>query len=249
MPPKSFVFALLVFLMGATPAMAYKLTPMSQVLAPSGSDTTKSFEIVNDSAERVALEISITTLERDLDYTETNVNADENFLVYPPQLLLAPGARQTVRVTWVGEPNLKSELAYRLVVEELPIKGAGVGSTKASGAVRILMTFRATLYIRPAKATPRISLESAVRVEGKTPSDASSLAITVQNKGTAQGALKKCATTASSGKTTVSLPVESLKLLQQGRILSGNQRRFLIPWPAELPIGTVTVLLKCDVGS
>lgn len=249
MSSKSFtvasVIALGVFWGGATQALAYQLTPMSQVLAPSGSGTTKTFEVFNDSAERIAIEISITTLERDIDYAETNKSADDLFLVYPSQILLAPGARQKVKVTWVGDPNPKKELTYRLVAEELPIHNAPTG-TEAKGALRILTTFRASLYVRPAKAAPNVSLESASLVTGKSP-NASSLAITVQNTGTAQGVLKNCKTTARAGGVTVALPQESLRLLQQGRILAGNKRRFLVPWPASLPTGPVEVSLQCDV--
>lgn len=251
MPEKSLVAQLVAIgvLWGfATPALAYKLSPMSQVFAPSGSRTTRSFEVKNDGKERVALELSITTLERDLDYVESNRNADEDFLVYPAQILLAPGARQTVRVTWVGDPDPKRELTYRLVVEQLPIQDALDGGVQAQGSLRILMTFRATLYIRPAKAAPKVSLESAGLLLGKEPGAASYLALTVQNTGGAQGFLSNCATTVRSGETTLALPPESLRLLQQGRILAGTKRRFLVPWPAQLPQGTVAVRLLCDVG-
>lgn len=252
MTSKSFFVALIVtlgsFVGFATPAQAYKLTPMSQVFAPSGSRATRSFEVVNDGKERVALELSITTLERDLDYGEINRNADEHFLVYPAQILLPPGGRQTIRVTWVGDPDPKRELTYRLVVEQLPIENGVKGSAEASGSLRVLTTFRASLYIRPAKAAPRVSLESAGLVESKEPGNAGYLALTVKNTGTAQGVLKNCATTVSSGETTVALPPESLRLLQQGRILAGTRRRFLIPWPSGLPRGSVSVNLSCSVG-
>ena len=246
MSPKPFALALLLLLFGvATPAFAYKLAPMSQVLSPSGAGTSKSFELINDGSARIALELSVTTLERDLDYHETNVNADEHFLVHPAQILLAPGARQTVRVTWVGDPSPARELTYRLVVEELPITGVSA-SVETRGAVRILMTFRATLYIRPSKAAPKISVASVERIESKLPSGAGQLAITVQNTGTAHGSLKRCATTATVAKTTVTLPAESLLKLQEGRILAGNKRRYLVPWPAELPSGAASVNLHCS---
>jgi fimbrial chaperone protein len=248
-PTKSFsmglIMALGLVMWLPTSAMAYKFSPMSQVFAPSGAGAAKTFDITNDGPDRVALSISLTTLERDVDYLETNRNADDRFFIYPTQVLLAPGGHQSVRVIWIGEPNPKSELAYRLVVEELLI--ANQGNTKASSAGHIRTNSRATLYVRPSTATPTVALQSVSYVKSEVKGSLGSLAITVQNTGTAAGILTNCLSTASVGETSVALSPESLGLMQYGRILAGDKRRFLVPWPADLPLGNVKLSLQCDV--
>ena len=89
-------------LAGQSAGWAYELKPISRVFAPSGSRATQAFEIANDGAERIALTISFSTLERDESYAETNRDAGDEFLAYPAQMILAPGGRQTVRVTWLS---------------------------------------------------------------------------------------------------------------------------------------------------
>src|SRR3990167_3997979 len=96
--------ASLLILASARPSLAYKLEPISRVFAPSGSNATQSFEIINDGAERGAVTISVTTLERDEAYVEINRDAEDDFLIYPAQIVLSPGKRQTVRLTWLGDP-------------------------------------------------------------------------------------------------------------------------------------------------
>src|SRR5687768_8848381 len=116
------IAAALAALIGSPPAFAMQLQPLSRVFVPSGSGATQSFEIINDGSERIAVEVSIASLSRDEDYAEINEAADDDFLVYPSQLVLPAGRRQTIRVTWLGDPRPTRELTYRIIVEQLPIE-------------------------------------------------------------------------------------------------------------------------------
>ena len=70
-----------------------------------------------------------------LDGIETNQDANDDFIVYPPQLIVPPGTQQVIRVTWIGEPEPPIELAYRLIAEQLPINLSQVNYTdQSSGA-------------------------------------------------------------------------------------------------------------------
>src|SRR4051794_37884973 len=73
---------------------AYELKPISRVFASSGSNATQSFEVVNDTKERIALTVSFQTLARDEAYVETNRDADDDFLAYPSQMIVSPGGKQ-----------------------------------------------------------------------------------------------------------------------------------------------------------
>jgi fimbrial chaperone protein len=238
----------------AAPALAFELRPISRVFAPSGSQATQSFEVRNDgSRDRIAVEVSIWTMQRDDDYVESNRPADDEFLVYPPQIILAPGARQMVRVTWVGDANPARELAFRIVAEQLPIalpQAADADqAVKPVGGLRVLLTFRGTMFIRPRKAQPQVSLRSAE--PATTPQGARALAVTLVNTGAAHGRLERCSLRVSSGAPAISidLPAAEMKPMLQTRVLAGSRRRYLLAWPRGLPAGPLTATGRCDLES
>lgn len=229
---------------------AYQLQPISQVFAPSGSQATQSFQVVNDGPERVAITISFSTLERDAAYVETNRDAEDEFLAYPAQMVLAAGAKQTVRVTWLGAPNPSHELAYRILVNQVPIEKLdhrARPATSADGKVRVLLNYRGTLLIRPRDAAPNVSVDAAVTAadspRGKL------LALTLANTGTALGVVRSCTIRLSpaAGGQEVALSAIDLAPLRNTRVLARSRRRYLLAWPHDLSVGSAKAGGHCSV--
>ncbi|MDB4961001.1 MAG: hypothetical protein JWP01_1000 [Myxococcales bacterium] len=242
--------AVIVQLVGETASAAYQLEPISRVFAPSGSQATQSFEVVNPGPERVALTISFATLERDEAYAESNHDADDNFLAYPSQLVLAAGARQTVRVTWLGTATPTRELTFRIIVTQVPIEAldpTAAPDVQPVGQVRVLLNYRGTVFIRPPKATPKVSPSGAVLVMDKDRH--ALLSLTLANSGTAMGLVTSCSVRiapAHGGPEEV-VPAASLAPLHHTRILAGDKRRYLVAWPSDLEVGPVKVSGRCSV--
>ena len=78
-----FSFILFVILSGISPALAFKLDPISRVFEPAGAGATQSYQVINDSAEQIAVELSMVERKISLDGEETTESADDDFLVYP----------------------------------------------------------------------------------------------------------------------------------------------------------------------
>jgi fimbrial chaperone protein len=236
-------------LAGQSAGWAYELKPISRVFAPSGSRATQAFEIANDGAERIALTISFSTLERDESYAETNRDAGDEFLAYPAQMILAPGGRQTVRVTWLGAPDPARELVYRIIVAQVPIEQLG-GEPLADapqGRVRVMLSYRGTLFIRPAKAAPDIAPQGAapvIEAGGKR-----ALAIVLANAGTAVGLVKSCAISIApaTGGAAFALSPNEVAALHNTRVLGGSRRRYVVPWQVGLPVGPMKATGRCVV--
>jgi fimbrial chaperone protein len=228
------VAALVVPLLARPARAAYQIEPISRVFAPSGARATQSFEVVNSGSDRIALTISFATLERDELYVETNRDAEDEFLAYPAQMILAPGVRQTVRVTWLGTPNPTRELAYRIVVSQVPLEQldrTAAPSDQPQGRMRVMLNYRGTLFIRPPNAAPRVELN---RVE----------------LATAAGLVKSCTMRVIStrGGSEIALSPAVLAALRNTRVLGGGRRRYLVPWPAELLPGPVRASGQCTVA-
>jgi fimbrial chaperone protein len=83
----------------------FKLEPIQVEFTPSGSLATQSFLFTSTGDKPVAIQLGMVTRESSLDGTEINTDADDQFLIYPPQLVIPPGEQQAVRVTWLGDPK------------------------------------------------------------------------------------------------------------------------------------------------
>lgn len=236
---------LLVLLVDERASEAYKFEPISRVFAPTGSKATQSFEVINDGPDRIALTVSVLTLARDELYVETNKDAEDDFLVYPAQIVLSPGKRQVVRVTWLGTTAPKRELTYRLVVRQVPIETLDHGAMASTpdGQVRVLVTYRGTLFIRPPNASPNIVIEARSAGTGGR-----SLELTLVNQGSAVGLVKSCVVTLqpAQGKA-VDVPARELAVMTNHRVLAGGRRRYALPWPATLVPQPVKAIGRCVI--
>ncbi|MDZ8186432.1 MAG: fimbria/pilus periplasmic chaperone [Nostoc sp. ChiSLP02] len=233
-------------ILGVQPALAFKLLPISRVFTPSGSGATQSYEIVNDGNESLAVEMSVVKRQMDITGTESYSDADDDFLIYPPQILLQAGEKQTVRVTWVGDPKPTLELAYRLVAQQVPIElqPNQANQTKPVGQVKVLMRYMGSLFIRPQNVQQKVVVDTVKLQKGNN--GANELAITLHNEGNARAILKKLSLSLQVQGTTVQLNSEQLAGINNAVILAGNKRLFVIPWPVGLPVGEVSTTLNFE---
>ncbi|MCF3571372.1 fimbria/pilus periplasmic chaperone [Planktothrix agardhii 1806] len=236
-----FSFILFIILSGISPALAFKLDPISRVFEPAGAGATQSYQVINDSAEQIAVELSIAERKISLEGQETTESADDDFLVYPSQIVLPPQGVQSVRVTWLGNPNPEKELAYRMIAEQLPINLNNPEESQAettSGAVKVMFRYMGSVYIRPKNAESKVVLNGITHEKGTDGNDR--LVITFDNQGTRRAVLSELNLNLTSQGSQLTLKPEQLEGVNNGVILAGNQRRFSMPWPQQLPIGEVT---------
>ena len=138
-----FSFIFFVVLSSISPALAFKLEPISKVFEPAGAGATQSYKIINDTSEQIAVELSMVKRKISLEGQESTEKADDDFLVYPSQIILPPQGVQSVRVTWLGNPNPEKELNYRIIAEQLPINLKDTQQSQSQAiAAGIKITFR-----------------------------------------------------------------------------------------------------------
>ena len=210
------VFLVFFLLFNAQIASAFELSPLRASLSVLGAGAEKEFTIKNTKRSAIAVIFSVDTRAEDLNGKESNKNADDSFMIYPPQTIIPPGATQRVRVRWIGNTQLKREQAYRFIAEEVPVQL----SQKKTG-VQMLLKIRGALYVRPKSVTPKI-IVSNIRLVGKK------LSISLVNTGTRHAYLvePRLLLTSKAGRLNV-----NTKLLKDVNILAGAQRRFLVTPP------------------
>jgi len=233
------------FLLASIPAaLAFTLAPIRMEFEPAGRGANQVFHLENDSTNTVPVQLSMLTREANWDGKETNAPAEDDFLVYPPQVLLKPHQVQTVRVKWLGTPKPEKELAYRILAEQLPVslKKEKPGEAR----INVLVRYLGSVYVVPKGAKADVVLASAA-----PQTDAAGkrrMELILENRGTAHSILNDLRFKIQAGGKTVELGPEELKIVGGENILAGQKRRFLLPWPESLPDGPLQVTFDYTKG-
>ena len=229
--------ALLLAVFLATPAGAFRFTPIVQDFQPTGRESVKNFTVTNTTAERLAVEVKMARRAINPDGGDVLTPEDKDFIVFPAQVALEPGKSQVVQVRWVGEPEPKTELAYRIIAEQLPIELDKARQDVAS--IRLLIKYEGSVYVLAKGAKAEIRLDGLRRVDGKD--GKAELEVTLVNRGGAHGIVRAPKLTVADAQGAgVTLDGEAAKALDNVNILAGGTRRVRLPWPAKLKPGNVT---------
>jgi fimbrial chaperone protein len=237
LPSKSAAVALAGLAFGAllllwpAAADAFQLVPITQEFEPIGRNANKTFRLENPDAREATVSIKVTSRKMDIDGRETSEESDD-FIVFPTEAIVPPGGVQIVRVQYVGPTNLAEEVPYRIIAEGTPVNSVPGQASQILIAVR----YAGTLYVTPAGAKPEITLESAEPAQG---SAAHQLEVVVHNTGTAHGLIVDPVLTLVKGGVKREISGDALRAMAGENVLPGARRRFLVPWPADLPYGPV----------
>ncbi len=217
---------------------AFSFEPISQDYETTGPRASHVFRVTNTTSERIAVQIAVRPRRIELDGTEVQGKAAEEFVVFPRQMLLDPGDRRSVRVRWSGPEQIESELAYRIIAEQVPIN-LGEEAPAQGGSIRLTYRYEGSLYVIPPGATPNIVVES---VEQVVRDETRLLRFVVANQGTRHRLLSDLTvllTGEPGGATIAELGADDLPGLAGENMLAGSRREFLVPAPETLPDGPV----------
>lgn len=163
------ILYILIFCLTATVSHAYSISPIIIHLTPQGSSAKQAVDIINDSDEPIAIEVTVR--ERIIDAAGQDNLAEVNekqqlFAIYPSQLVVKPNATRTVQVQYIGDKKLDKELAYKLIFEELKINFEKP-NTSEQGGIDFLIKYQASLYVTPSNAKPNVIIKSITKSKDK----------------------------------------------------------------------------------
>lgn len=224
-------------------ASAYEFSPIVAQFTAQGSGSTRTFVVKNTHQQPIALQIEVFRRTSDDLGNEIRTPEYDDFIVTPPQLVLAPGRSQSIRARWVGGPTPQIEQSYRFVVTQLPIKykREDVGDARMAD-VKMGFRYEAAIYVLPEKGSPSAEI---VHTEAAT-SEAGDrvMRLRVKSTGTRRAILQNPVVTATSGGRSVELSGEDVFGLDDRNIIAGSEAVIDLPWPKDLPVGPVTASLK-----
>jgi len=195
------------------------MNPLSLVLKPSGGGAKQSFRVTNESNKPIAVQFSVMTRQQ-VNNREIRRPADKDFMIYPPQTIIPPRSTQKVRVEWLGTPNVKRELAYRLIAEQVYVS---LEKQKQTG-INMLMTLVGALYVQPNATKSDVRVKAVQRQGNK-------LAVTLANAGTRHQLMNYATLTLRNGNRVLSLKGNALNGINGNNVLAGSTKRFFIPLP------------------
>lgn len=238
-------------------ALAYTVEPTTLRLGGSGGDSSAFLRLSNRAAKPVAVEIAINEFDRDLDGRGVlGREADDDFIIYPAQVILMPGDETNVQVRWIGEAGSKVERAFSLTTREVSIprkdqeqsEAVEAGGEGARININVLTNYDVRIYVTPRGAKPKLTVEATnIRAQ----SDGNVLEVTLANQGTAHQPLRDLSLVlmplepggASLRQSPVTLAARDVPGMSAA-LLAGGRRRLLIPWPAGLPAGSVRAVVS-----
>lgn len=158
---------------GAHPA-SLKFVPMSILL--DSEPRRASLTIINSGEDKVTLQLQL--MKWSQDGRGRDVFEPSNDLVFYPRIVtIGAGKEATVRVGYDRAGQLPVEMAYRLFVQEIPVKKPG------EKLVRIALRVGIPVFLPPKDPRPLLSYEDTRVSEGR-------LQVTFKNSGNAHSTIQ-----------------------------------------------------------
>jgi fimbrial chaperone protein len=206
-------------------AHAYQVAPMIYDMKPSGKAASAVIRVNNTNASPITIEVVSERRLFDEKGTESRQPADKDFILFPPQGVVQPGATQAVRVQYVGPQQLDKSVTYTITVKQVPVKLPNDGKS----GVQFVFNFSTVANVVPDGAKAQVEIVS-LTAEGKK------LKLTLRNAGNkyANLALSNVALTGAGFNMTIK-DEDWRKALGTSWILPGGTRVVELPKPDKAP--------------
>ena len=227
-------FSIVAILMALTvfSVFAFQFSPMEQTFESSGANAQKTYTIVNDSDEDIAVKLSVMTRSQDEYGNEVREKSSNEFQLSASQVIVKANSSYVIRVKYRGSSTVATEKAYRLIAEQVSYsKGKEEESTTMFNFLYVYVT---SLYVSPSKTVENVELDSIVAREDEEGNRY--LDVTIRNKGNVHKILNGMVleVTDASGNTVKLETSDQLLGLYGTNILAKKTITKSISWPEGL---------------
>lgn len=174
-------------------ANAFEVQPMRHSVVPANGQNSGLLTVTNTRSKPLPIELVVQKRVFDENGIQTLVDDEENFIVFPFQALIEPGASQAFRFQYIGSPIVEEEMAYTLDVREVPVEIA-----EDFTGFRFVYSFGAVVYVENPEGESNLSVKSVLREDN-------SLAMQIRNDGNSFARLTNDRITLSDGEKTINL--------------------------------------------
>lgn len=205
---------------------AFSFSPMSQTIELGDDKRGTQFLIENDGAANTAVELTVKARVMDENGTE-KLEDTKDISVFPPQLIIPPGEKRTIRVNYNNKDLPEFEKNYRVIAEQLPLKVDA--KTKNKAGITMLMRYVAALYIAPKDSKADLKLLSQT-------SNGKEMTLMIENKGTRHQLINNPTVKYANQGKKGEVKSSDLPGVAGENILAGHKRKFVIKTSKVIPI-------------
>ena len=83
-------------------AFAFQFSPLEQEFEPTGANSQKTYTVVNDSEDQIAIEFSVLQRNQDASGEEVRSASSAEFVISPAKVIVAPSSTYVVRVKYIN---------------------------------------------------------------------------------------------------------------------------------------------------
>lgn len=236
-------FCLLASIIPLASADASRVSPMSVELEPYGRQSIARIQFANTTSREFPVEVRAFRGEISEEGELTLIPADEDFIIFPPQLVVAPLGEQVFRVQYVGDPELPGALVYYMSVRQLPVE-----LEDGPPQVQVLVNFNVFVNVEPDGTTAIARVDTIEAATGEE--DSTGLSVRVANDGNGMLLAGK-REWSIRGKTVTGEPFErdfnAAKMsvtIGVGVVAPGKARLFYVPLDVDVDPASVAIELK-----
>ena len=113
---------------------------------------TAAIRVNNISDNEAPVEVYVKERLVDANGVQTRVDAEDAFIIFPPQTVIPPNTTQVFRLQPI-DPSLEESKSYYVSIRQLPVD---LGQREGEGArVQVVFAFDAAVHVIPRKAEPK----------------------------------------------------------------------------------------------
>jgi fimbrial chaperone protein len=187
----------------------------------SGAKRSEQLKLTNNGARPARFQVTAFSWH-ETPAGEMKLLPTTDLLFFPSLLEIAPGQTRRVRVGSTVPPG-RSELSYRIIVEELPPAGA------TAGIVRVLTRLNVPVFVQPKAARPKPALKTRI--------ERGQIFVSLENGGNAYFKATELRVIARSKSGTVLLD----KMLAGWYVLAFGRRDYSLVIPKDICTQALTV--------
>ncbi len=205
-------------------AAAMGVKPIQVEMISVGSASRAQITVTNDGAAPLPVEAELFSLTLGEKGEQELKPAGDDFLLLPPQTLIAARGAQVFRLQWVGEPQLQESRSFMIKFNQIPVK-----PQQGQNAVQIVMSFGVMVNVAPLRGQSNLSVVgTGVEVD---PRDGKRRpTITVQNPTKIHALLPQSKIRLTSGAWSQTLEQDFLgQRIGIGLVQPGQRRQFILP--------------------
>lgn len=227
--------ALCLFGLSSQPVLAsLRVNPLIVYLEPTSQGSSSVIQLTNVTDVELPFEVNVVR-RTVVEGAEVDVSADDDFVIFPPQMIIAPGETQTLRIQWLPDRQLTRSESYYVYVTQVPVEIA-----PGMSGIRVNYRFGISAHVIPPGVSPNLHV---VAIEPATGSSGEAgFEMTIVNRGTEFARLSEQSLSFANGPSWD--PKRFKEEVGTGFLLPGQESRVFIAYDGTPPKASEGSLTK-----